>query len=146
MKSIHGPAIFLAQFASDEAPFDSIDGIAAWAADLGFQGVQIPTWDGRLFDLDAAADSKAWCEDYSGKLAQHGLVVTELATHIQGQLVATHPAFDEIYDAFTPKSLHGNPDARAEWAAGEVKKCLSASRVSLRPNPSVPSTCMCAPT
>ena len=59
MKTIQGPAIFLAQFAGDAAPFDSLDGIAGWAAGLGYKGVQIPSWDARLFDLRLAADSKA---------------------------------------------------------------------------------------
>ncbi len=55
MKTMKGPALFLAQFAGDAAPFDSLDAIAAWAASLGYEGVQIPSWDARLFDLDKAA-------------------------------------------------------------------------------------------
>ena len=55
MKTMQGPAIFLAQFANDEAPFNSLDAIGAWAAGLGYKGVQIPSWDGRLFDLAKAA-------------------------------------------------------------------------------------------
>ena len=34
MKKIQGPAIFLAQFAGDEAPFNSLNSIARWAAGL----------------------------------------------------------------------------------------------------------------
>ena len=39
MKTIQGPAIFLAQFAGDRAPFNSLASIARWAADLGYRGV-----------------------------------------------------------------------------------------------------------
>ena len=46
MKTIKGPGIFLAQFAGDEAPFNSLEGMAHWASKHGFAGVQIPSWDG----------------------------------------------------------------------------------------------------
>jgi sugar phosphate isomerase/epimerase len=127
MRTLQGPALFLAQFLGDEPPFDDLDSIAAWAADLGFKGLQIPCGDKRVFDLDAAATSKSWCDDFRARLDKHGLVVTELSSHIRGQLVAVHPAYDELFDAFTPEVLRGKPLERATWAAVEVKKCLSAS-------------------
>ncbi len=58
MKTIKGPGIFLAQFAADESPFNSLEGMAHWAAKLGFAGVQIPTWDARLIDLKPAAQTQ----------------------------------------------------------------------------------------
>ena len=94
MRTIKGPAIFFAQFAGDDAPFNSLDSICAWAAGLGYKGVQIPSWDNRLIDLGQAAESKAYCEDIQATLDKHGLAVTELSTHLQGQLVAVHPAYD----------------------------------------------------
>ena len=102
MKTIKGPAIFLAQFAGDAAPFNSLDAICGWAASLGYQGVQIPSWDGRLFDLEKAAGSKDYCDVVKGTVESHGLTITELSTHLQGQLVAVHPAYDEGFDAFAP--------------------------------------------
>ena len=127
MKTIKGPAIFLAQFAGDEAPFNSLDGIAAWASRLGFKGVQIPSWDGRLFDLDQAAESQAYCDDVKGTLAEHGLQLTELSTHLQGQLVAVHPAYDSLFDGFAAPEVHGNADARQEWAVDQLMKAAKAS-------------------
>ena len=53
MKTIKGPAIFLAQFAGDAAPYNTLRSIASWAAGHGYKGMQIPSWDGRLFDLKA---------------------------------------------------------------------------------------------
>src|SRR5204863_6082567 len=94
MKAIKGPAVFLAQFAGDAPPFNTLPAIAGWAAGLGFKGVQIPTWDRRLFDLERAADSQTYCDEVKGTLAERGLQVTELSTHLQGQLVAVHPAYD----------------------------------------------------
>ena len=128
MKTIKGPAIFLAQFAGDKAPFNSLDAIAGWAASLGYEGVQIPTWDGRLFDLKKAADSKAYCDEVKGTLAKHGVELTELSTHLQGQLVAVHPAYDEGFDAFAAPEVRGNPKARQEWAVRQMLMAAKASR------------------
>lgn len=128
MKTIKGPAIFLAQFAGDSAPFNSLPAIAAWAAGLGYKGVQIPTWDSRLFDLDRAAESKAYCDEVKATLAKAGVVATELSTHLQGQLVAVHPAYDLAFDGFAPERLRGNPAARQAWAVDQLMKAASASR------------------
>ncbi len=125
--TVKGPAIFLAQFASDTPPFNSWDSICGWAAGLGYEGVQIPSWDARLFDLEKAADSKTYCDEIAGVAASHGLVVTELSTHLQGQLVAVHPAFDEAFDAFAPARLHGKPKARQEWAVQQMRLAARAS-------------------
>lgn len=127
MKTMKGPGLFLAQFAGDAAPFNSLETIADWAASLGYRGIQIPTFDGRLFDLDKAAGSRAYCDDLKGMLADKGLEVTELSTHLQGQLVAVHPAFNEAFDAFAPASVHGNATARTEWAIDQMKKAAIAS-------------------
>lgn len=128
MKTIKGPAIFLAQFAGDAAPFNSFDSICKWASDLGYKGVQIPTWDARLIDLEKASDSKDYCDEIKGIAASHGLEVTELSTHLQGQLVAVHPAYDTAFDGFAAPEVRGNPKARQEWAVDQVKRALRASR------------------
>lgn len=123
---IKGPAIFLAQFAGDAAPFDSLPNIARWAADLGYKGIQLPA-DPRFIDLDRAASSKTYCDDLRGICAEAGVEITELSTHIQGQLVAVHPAYAPQFDSFAPPALRGQPKAQAEWAAGEVIKAAHAS-------------------
>jgi sugar phosphate isomerase/epimerase len=128
MKTIKGPALFLAQFAGDAAPFHTWDSITAWAADCGYKGVQVPSWDARLFDLDKAATSKTYCDDFKGVAASHGIEVTELSTHLQGQLVAVHPAYDDAFDGFAPPAVRGNPKARQAWAVDQVKKALTASQ------------------
>lgn len=127
MQTIKGPAIFLAQFAGDVPPLDSLDAIGRWAASLGYKGVQIPSWDRRLFDLERAAESRAYCDEVKGTLAVHGLEATELSTHLQGQLVAVHPAFDAAFDGFAPAELRGRPEARAEWASRQVTLAAKAS-------------------
>ncbi|MBO6719928.1 MAG: sugar phosphate isomerase/epimerase, partial [Rhizobiaceae bacterium] len=127
-KSMKGPGIFLAQFAGDAAPFNSLGSMAKWAGDLGYKGVQIPSWDGRLFDLDKAASSKDYCDEVKGVCAEGGVEVTELSSHLQGQLVAVHPAYDAQFDAFAPEKVHNNPKARQEWAVDQVTKGAKASR------------------
>jgi sugar phosphate isomerase/epimerase len=126
--SIKGPAVFLAQFISDEAPFNSLPAIAKWAAGLGYKGVQIPTWDKRVFDLDKAASSQAYCDDIKAICADHGLEITELSCHLQSQLVAVHPAYDTAFDAFAPAHLHGDPVGRQAWAVDQVTKVAKASQ------------------
>jgi sugar phosphate isomerase/epimerase len=126
--TMKGPAIFLAQFAADVAPFNSFASICGWAASLDYKGVQIPTWDGRLFDLEKAASSQAYCDDIKGVAAQHGLAITELSTHLQGQLVAVHPAYDAAFDAFAPAQVKNNPAARQAWAVDQLMKAAAASK------------------
>src|SRR5712675_1669686 len=127
MKTIKGPAIFLAQFAGDKAPFHNLESIAHWAAGLGYKGVQIPSWDGRFFDLKRAAESKTYCDEVAGTLSSHGLHLTELSTHLQGQLVAVHPAYDIAFDGFAPDSAKGNPRARQAWAVQQLEYAAKAS-------------------
>jgi len=128
MKTIKGPGIFLAQFAGANAPFNSLEAIADWAAGLGYKGLQIPTWEASLFNLELAATSQTYCDEITGMLASKGLQITELSTHLQGQLVAVHPAFDAQFDAFAAPEVRGNPAARQEWAVGQVKMAAKASR------------------
>src|SRR6266700_1097974 len=101
--------------------------IAAWAAKLGYKGVQIPSWDARLFDLRRAAESKSYCDEIRGTVAEHGLEITELSTHLQGQLVAVHPAYDVAFGGFAPEKVRGNSKARQAWA---VEQLLLAAKAS----------------
>lgn len=128
MKTIKGPAIFLAQFAGDDAPFNSLPAIADWAAGLGYRGVQIPSWDARLFDLARAAESQDYCDEVLGILGERGLALTELSTHLQGQLVAVHPAYDAPFDGFAAPEVRGNPEARQHWAVQQMRHAARASR------------------
>ena len=127
MKTIKGPAIFLAQFMADEAPFNSLEGICQWAAEKGYKGIQIPTWDSRLIDLEKASSSKTYCDELKGKIESFGLTITELASHLQGQLVAVNPAYDLMFNAFAPAEYHDNPKARTEWAIQQVNQTTLAS-------------------
>lgn len=129
MKTLKGPAIFLAQFLGAEPPFNRLDTIAKWAADLGYVGVQMPTGGAdSLFDLARAAESQTYCDEIAGVLAENGLQITELSTHLQGQLVAVHPAYDDLFDGFAPPELRGKPAARQAWAVGQVKAAAKASQ------------------
>ena len=110
MKTIKGPAIFLAQFADDKEPFCSLPSIANWASDLGYKGVQIPSWDNRIFDLEKASESKTYCDEVLGILQSYNLKLTELSTHLQGQLVAVHPAYDIPFDGFAAEKVRKNPN------------------------------------
>lgn len=125
---IRGPGIFLAQFAGEQGPFNNLRAIAGWAGALGYRGVQIPTWDRRLFDLTLAASSDSYCDELRGILADNGLEISELSTHLQGQLMAVHPAYDIPMDRFAPPTLQRNPAARTEWARGQLLLAAQATR------------------
>ena len=128
MKTIKGPAIFLAQFAGDEPPFNSLENNCRWVSELGYKGVQIPSWDKRLFDLEKAAESQTYCDEVAGVVKSYGMEITELSTHLQGQLVAVHPAYDEAFDGFAAEEVRGNPKARQEWAIQQLLLAAKASK------------------
>jgi sugar phosphate isomerase/epimerase len=128
MRTIKGPGIFLAQFLGDKHPFNDLKAICQWAKSLGFIGVQIPTNDPRCIDLQKAAESKTYCDELKGLVNECGLEITELATHLQGQLVAVHPAYDSLFDAFAPVNVRGNNKARTEWAVQQIKYAAKASQ------------------
>jgi len=128
MKTIKGPGIFLAQFLGDEAPFNTLGSICKWAKSLGYIGVQIPTWDSRCIDLKKAAESKTYADEIKGIVQSNGLEITELSTHLQGQLLAVHPAYDELFDGFAPEAYRKNPVARQAWAVQQLKYAAMASK------------------
>jgi len=128
MRTIKGPAIFLAQFAGDAPPYDNLASIARWAAGHGYVGVQIPSWDGRLFNLRRAAESRDYCDEIKGILADAEIQLTELSTHLQGQLVAVHPAYDVPFDGFAAPEVRGNPQARTAWAIEQMHLAAKASQ------------------
>lgn len=127
MQTLKGPGLFISQFIDSTAPFNSLEGLAKWAADLGFKALQIPCNHPHIFDLDTAAHSKTYCDEITGKLAEHGLVISELSTHLEGQLVAVHPAYDLAFNDFAPESVRHDVKARQEWAIGALKKAAKAS-------------------
>lgn len=122
-----GPGIFLAQFMGDEAPFNTLKSICEWVADLGYEGVEIPTFDPRAVDLQKLAESKTYADEIKGIVNEAGLQITDLSTHLQGQLVAVHPAYDTLFDGFAPPEYHNNPKARTEWAVQQMKYAAMAS-------------------
>ncbi|MDJ0654595.1 MAG: sugar phosphate isomerase/epimerase [Xanthomonadales bacterium] len=128
MSAMQGPALFLAQFMGDEPPFDNWDNATRWAGSIGYKGVQVPSNDPRCMDLALAAESQDYCDALAGTAREHGVAITELSTHIQGQLVAVHPAYDDMFDAFAPAEVHGNPQARTQWAIDQLKLAARASR------------------
>ena len=125
---IRGPGIFLAQFAGDAAPFNSLKSIGQWAASQGYAGVQIPSWDSRFIDLARAAESQTYCDELKGTLTEAGVQITELSTHLQGQLVAVHPAYDLPMDGFAPEAVRGKPAERTAWAVQQLKYAAQASQ------------------
>jgi len=128
MTTIKGPGIFLAQFLGDKAPYNELRSICQWVKSLGYEAVQIPTWDPRCMDLKKAAESKTYAQEIKGIVEESGLTISELSTHLQGQLVAVHPAYDSLFDGFAPTEVKGNASVRTAWAVEQVKFGAKASQ------------------
>ena len=128
MKTIKGPGIFLAQFVGNKEPFNNLKNICEWASGLGYKAVQIPTWEDGLIDLKKASESKTYCDEIKGIVNETGMEISELSTHLQGQLVASHYSYDKMFDVFAPKTLHGNVKGRTEWAIDQLKYASNASK------------------
>ncbi len=128
METIKGPGIFLAQFMGDQPPFNDLKTICQWAKNLGYTGVQLPAWDARCIDLQKAAESKTYADELKGLVNDAGLEITELSTHLIGQLVAVHPAYDTLFDSFAPANVHGNTKARTQWAVQQLNYAAKASQ------------------
>ena len=122
-----GPGIFFAQFMGDAAPFNSFDTLCQWAGELGYVGAQLPSWDPRCMDLEKAAKSKTYCDELKGVAAAHGMEISELSTHLQGQLVAVHPAYASMFQCFAPPEVN-TPEAMCRYGTEQVRLCLQASK------------------
>jgi len=125
MKKIKGPGIFLAQFLRDEKPYNNLMDISKWVASLGYKGVQIPTWDPRAIDLKTAAESSDYCDEMAGRLQEIGIGITELASHLQGQVLAMNNAYRKAFAAFYPEGM--SKTEVVEWSTDQLKKTVSAS-------------------
>lgn len=127
MKTIKGPAIFLAQFMSEQVPYNTLENITSWLVELGYRGIQIPTWDSRCINLEKVAANKAYADDYKGLLKEKGLEITELSVHLQSQLIASHPAYDQMFDGFAPANYRNDVHERTKWAKGQVELAIKAA-------------------
>jgi sugar phosphate isomerase/epimerase len=127
LRTIKGPAIFVAQYASDEAPFNTLDGICGWASSLGYKGIQLPI-DPRFIDIERAATDNAYCEELQDIFRKHNIQLTELSSHLQGQLIAVHPAYDTLFDGFAPEHVRNSPKKRQEWATKFLHLAARASK------------------
>jgi hypothetical protein len=58
VRTVKGPALLIAQLASDSPPFNTLSAIAKWAASLGYVGLQLPSSDTRFLDLHRCAESQ----------------------------------------------------------------------------------------
>ena len=127
MRTIKGPGIFLSQFIGGQPPFNTLDGLAGWAAEKGYKALQIPCNHPAIFDVAQAAASQTYCDEIRGKLAEFGLEVSELSTHLEGQVIAVNPVYDDAFDHFAPQAVRGNAGARQAWATQTLKQAAVAS-------------------
>ena len=90
-------------------------------------GIQLPIGNPDFIDVRKAAESKVYCDELKGHCSEFGIEITELSTHLEGQLIAVHPAYDKLFDSFAPHEVHNNPKARSEWASQQLRLAAQAS-------------------
>jgi sugar phosphate isomerase/epimerase len=123
-----GPAIFLAQFLPPLGETITLQDMCKWAASLGYEGVQVPTWDKRIFDLELASESQDYCEEVMWICREAGVQISELSTHLQGQVVAAHPAYLEALNPLCPEHLADDMGAQREWGKQQLVCAAKASQ------------------
>jgi sugar phosphate isomerase/epimerase len=134
--NLKGPGIYLAQFAGDNAPFDSWDAITRWAGQHGFKGVQIPSWDGRLFDLQRAAESRTYCDEVKGIAKANGVEVTELGHPSAGPACRGAPGLRRRFRRIRP-----GRGARQPVRAPALGRAADAALGAGRPQPRADEQC-----
>ena len=87
----------------------------------------MPIGNPDFIDVKKAAESQAYCDELKGHCSEFGIEITELSTHLEGQLIAVHPAYDKLFDSFAPEAVHNNSKARSEWAAQQLRLAAQAS-------------------
>ena len=123
-RTIRGPGLFIGQFIGEHPPFDTLEGIAGFAAGLGFEALQIPVHDPRILD-PACVDEAGYVGSILGVLERHGLVVSEVSAHRAGQMTAVHPAYDDVIDALAPAGARGDPATRLKAADATVRRAIT---------------------
>ena len=126
MKTIKGPAIFLAQFAGDAPPFNSLDAICALGRQARLQRRPNSLLGRAPVRSQARREEQDLLRRYPRNVAKHGLAITELSTHLQGQLVAVHPAYDIAFDGFADPGPRQS-EARQAWAVEQLQFAAKAS-------------------
>ena len=77
--------------------------MAGWAAKLGFASIRIHHMGLPASSTSKkAAESQGYCDELLGIASRAGVAITELSTHLQGQLVASHQAYDVLFGSFAP--------------------------------------------
>ncbi|KAI0731626.1 sugar phosphate isomerase/epimerase [Fomitopsis betulina] len=127
LTTIKGPSIHLVQYLRDTPPYNTLEGMAAWAASLGYKALQVPV-DPRLIDIHRAAEDQAYCDSIKATVAKHGVEISELSTHLAGQLIAVHPAYNVLFDGFAPPQFRGDSAAREKWARSVLFNSAKASK------------------
>lgn len=122
--TIKGPALFVAQFIGPPPLFDTLPALAAFAAGQGFKALQLPIHDPRIVDAGRLDDGGHGVE-IAAILAAAGLTTSEVAAHRAGQLLAVHPAYDDIVDALAPAAVRGDPAARQARAEADLRRAIA---------------------
>ena len=104
----------------------SLEELAEKAALWGYDGLELACW-GDHFDVRRALDEPDYCQGRHDLLAQHGLNVHAISTHLVGQAVCD--LIDERHKAILPDYVwgDGDPEGVRQRAADEVMDTARAA-------------------
>lgn len=122
-RTIKGPALFVAQFIGPPPLFETLPALADFAAGLGFKALQLPIHDPRIVDAERV-DDRDYVHAIAATLGAAGLATSEVAAHRAGQLLAVHPAYDDVVDILAPAAVRGDPAARQARAEADLRRAI----------------------
>jgi sugar phosphate isomerase/epimerase len=101
--------------------------LAPLAKKMGFDGLEVACW-GDHFDVNAAAESKKYCQDQWQILTDNGLTAFSVSNHLVGQAVCD--LIDERHKAILSPEIwgDGDPEGVRQRAAESLKKSAKACR------------------
>ena len=100
--------------------------LAKKAAGWGYNGLELACW-GDHFDVEKGAKDPAYCEQQKAILAENGLNVWSISSHLAGQLVCDLNN-DSRSDMFAPPELAGDAEGKRKWAVQQMKYAAQAAK------------------
>ena len=112
----------------------SLPELAAKAAEMGYDGVELACW-GDHFDVDKAAISKKYCQERWEILGDNGLTCFSISSHLVGQAICDLK--DERHKAILPPDVwgEGNPEKVRKRAAKNLSRRPRLAESSSTANP-----------
>lgn len=88
---MRGPALLVTPFIGARDDLRNLDGLARFAAELGYDAIQLPITAPAVLDIDRAACDDMYCVQIRATLERYGLAIAGIVGARPGHLLATPP-------------------------------------------------------